>query len=173
MMMKTSALNLLRPPEEGLAMATAHIRRARPADIDELVDLLRILFTIEADFDFDATRQRRGLALLLALNSAIILVAEADNRVIGMCTGQLTISTAEGGLALLVEDVVVVEAWQGQGVGRKLMKALGKWARARNVERLQLLADRNNPAALEFYNKLGWQSTALICLRRRLPVRTT
>jgi GNAT superfamily N-acetyltransferase len=171
--MKTSVSNLEQPTKEGLPLATAHIRRGRPTDIDELVDLLRLLFTIEADFDFNATRQRRGLAMMLACNSAVILVAEAENRVIGMCTGQLTISTAEGGFALLVEDVMVLEAWQGRGVGRKLIKALGKWARARNVERLQLLADRNNQAALEFYNKLGWQSTELICLRRRRPTTTT
>ncbi|MBU0681246.1 MAG: GNAT family N-acetyltransferase [Proteobacteria bacterium] len=153
-------------------MTTAHIRQARFTDIDELVDLLRLLFTIEADFEFDAPRQRRGLAMMLALQGAVILIAETENRVIGMCTGQLTISTAEGGLALLVEDVAVVEAWQGQGVGRKLLKALEKWARTRNVERIQLLADRNNQTALEFYNKLGWQSTELICLRKRLHGKT-
>ncbi len=154
-------------------LAAVSVRRAQAADMDALVDLLHLLFTLEADFAFEATRQRRGLAMMLAANNAVILIAEAENRVIGMCSGQLTIATAEGGPALLVEDVVVNEAWQGQGVGRQLMQALGKWARSRNIERLQLLADRNNQAALEFYNKLGWQSTELICLRQRLPLQTT
>ncbi|MDA3786576.1 MAG: GNAT family N-acetyltransferase [Deltaproteobacteria bacterium] len=141
--------------------------------MDALVDLLHLLFTLEADFAFEATRQRRGLAMMLAANNAVILIAEAKNRVIGMCSGQLTIATAEGGPALLVEDVVVDEAWQGQGVGSQLMQALGKWAQSRNIGRLQLLADRNNQPALEFYNKLGWQTTELICLRQRLPDQTT
>ena len=151
-------------------MVSATIRPAQFADIDELVDLLGVLFAIEEDFDFDVARQRRGLAMILDHDRAVILVAEVEGRVIGMCSGQLTISTAEGGVALLVEDVVVAEAWRGQGVARKLMKALGQWARARKVERLQLLADRNNEVALRFYDKLGWQNTELICLRRRLPV---
>lgn len=154
-------------------LAAVAVRRAQAADIDALVELLRLLFTLEADFVFEATRQRRGLAMMLAANNTVILIAEAENRVIGMCSGQLTIATAEGGPALLVEDVVVDEAWQGQGVGRQLMQALGKWAQSRNIERLQLLADRNNQAALEFYNKLGWQTTELICLRQRLPLQTT
>ena len=149
-------------------MASVSIRPAQAADLDGLVDLLAVLFAIEADFNFDAARQRRGLAMMLGHDEAVILVAEGEGRVIGMCSGQLTISTAEGGSALLVEDVVVAEAWQGQGVGRKLMEALELWAHARKVERLQLLADRNNAAAMEFYDKLGWQSTELICLRRRL-----
>ncbi|MGV1098024.1 N-acetyltransferase family protein [Thiovibrio sp. JS02] len=149
-------------------MAHAVIRPARPDDLDALVDLLRILFCIEADFDFDAARQRQGLAMLLAHEAAVLIVAEAAGRVIGMCSGQLTISTAEGGFALLVEDVVVAQGWQGKGVGRELLAALEQWAEARKIGRLQLLADRNNAAALEFYRKLGWQSTELICLRRRI-----
>ncbi|HIJ91615.1 MAG: GNAT family N-acetyltransferase [Desulfobulbaceae bacterium] len=149
-------------------MAHAVIRPARPDDLDALVELLRILFGIEADFDFDAARQRRGLAMLLAQEAAVILVAEAAGRVMGMCSGQLTISTAEGGFALLVEDVVVAEPWQGKGVGRALLAAMEQWAASRKVGRLQLLADRNNTAALEFYRKLGWQPTELICQRRRI-----
>lgn len=149
-------------------MAQATIRPAGPADLDALADLLRMLFGIEADFNFDAARQRQGLAMLMAHESAVLLVAEAAGRVIGMCSGQLTISTAEGGFALLVEDVVVAEPWQGKGVGRELLAALDQWGAARKIGRLQLLADRNNTAALEFYRKLGWQSTELICQRRRI-----
>jgi len=149
-------------------MAQATIRPARPDDLEALVDLLRMLFAIEADFDFDAARQRQGLAMLLAHETAVILVAEAAGQVIGMCSGQLTISTAEGGFALLVEDVVVAGPWQGKGVGRQLLAALEQWAGSRKIARLQLLADRNNGAALEFYRKLGWQPTELICQRRRL-----
>ena len=149
-------------------MAHTMIRPAHPDDLDALVGLLRMLFSIEADFDFDAARQRQGLAMLLAHETAVILVAEAAGRVIGMCSGQLTISTAEGGFALLVEDVVVAEPWQGKGVGRELLTALEQWAAGRKVGRLQLLADRNNAAALEFYRKLGWQGTELICQRRRI-----
>ena len=149
-------------------MAQVVIRPANPADLAALVDLLRILFSIEADFDFDAARQHQGLAMLLAHETAVILVAEAAGQVIGMCSGQLTISTAEGGFALLVEDVVVAGPWQGKGVGRQLLAALEQWAEARKIGRLQLLADRNNAPALEFYRTLGWQGTELICLRRRI-----
>ena len=149
-------------------MANAVIRPARPEDLDGLVDLLGILFGIEADFDCDAARQRRGLAMLLAHEAAVLLVAEAAGQVIGMCSGQLTISTAEGGFALLVEDVVVAGPWQGKGVGRELLAALEQWGASRKIGRLQLLADRNNAAALEFYRKLGWQSTELIC--QRIPI---
>ena len=143
------------------------VRRAGEADLDRMAVLLRALFTIEADFAVDGAKQRRGLQLLLASERACLLVAEAESGVIGMCSGQLVISTAEGGPALLVEDVVVVESFRGRGVGRLLMEALQNWAAARNITRLQLLADRNNAPALDFYRRLGWQHTDLICLRTR------
>jgi ribosomal protein S18 acetylase RimI-like enzyme len=149
------------------------IRPARTSDLDDLVQLLALLFAIEEDFAFDAERQRQGLALLLDTATAVVLVAEAEGRVVGMCSGQLTVSTAEGGPALLVEDVVVASPWQGRGVGRHLLVALEQWAGARKIGRLQLLADRTNRAALDFYKAVGWQGTELICLRKRLPAAIT
>jgi ribosomal protein S18 acetylase RimI-like enzyme len=142
------------------------IREARLQDLDALVELLRLLFAIETDFSFDAARQRQGLALLLNSGQACVLAAVEAGQVIGMCTGQLVVSTAEGGLSALVEDMVVDPGHRGQGAGRALMAAMAGWALERGATRLQLLADRNNPPALAFYERLGWRTTGMICLRR-------
>jgi GNAT superfamily N-acetyltransferase len=149
------------------------IRPAHPGDLDRLTVLLAELFALEADFEIDPEQQQRGLALLLQEPRACVLAAETDGMVIGLATGQLTISTAEGGPALLVEDVVVDAEWRGRGIGRSLLAELGRWAVERNAYRLQLLADRHNAAGLDFYRKLGWHSTELICLRHREPKTST
>jgi len=143
----------------------ATIRAADNRDIDSMAGLLRQLFAIEADFVFEAERQRRGLSLLLADPHCCLLAAEEQGQVVGMASGQVVISTAEGGPALLVEDVVVSEGWRGQGIGRALIVAMESWARSHKIFRLQLLADRGNTQALGFYRRLGWQGTQLICLR--------
>lgn len=144
------------------------VRKARQEDLEQLVGLLRLLFAIEEDFSFDAAKQQQGLALLLNDDRGCVLAAETDGRVVGMCTGQLVISTAEGGPAVLVEDVVVDPRHRGRGAGRALMNGLVAWAGERGATRLQLLADKNNPPALAFYDRLGWHATALICLRQHL-----
>ena len=146
---------------------TAAIRSADREDLGSLTALLETLFSLEEDFVVDGGRQRRGLELLLESDRGRLLVAEADGAVVGMCSGQLTISTAEGGPAVLVEDVVVREDWRGRGIGARLMDAVADWAMERGATRLQLLADRNNASALDFYTHLGWSATQLICLRNR------
>jgi len=142
------------------------IRRARPGDIDSLLFLLKTLFAIEADFAFDEKRQQQGLNLLLQCKTASIMVADLGGEVVGMCTGQLVISTAEGGRSLLVEDVVVAEKWRRRGIGGMLLDSLAVWALDQEAIRMQLLADRTNKAGLGFYFNKGWQQTRLICLRK-------
>ena len=146
---------------------SSSIRNATAADLDALVRLLGVLFSIEADFRADPARQRRGLEQMLEdPERRAVLVAERDGAVIGMATAQLVISTAEGAPSAVVEDVVIEVAERGRGAGRALLEAIEAWARSRGATRMQLLADRENVAALRFYERMGWRSTQLVCLRR-------
>jgi ribosomal protein S18 acetylase RimI-like enzyme len=146
------------------------IRAATPADIPQLVELLKALFAIEADFDFDPDKQTRGLNLLLDSEKDTLLVAVpllGDNKVLGLCTVQTLISTAEGGPVGLLEDLVVAADFRKQGIATKLLAEAVAWAESQGLKRLQLLADKNNESALSFYQKQGWQATQLVCLRKR------
>jgi len=143
------------------------IRPAAPADIGALVALLRQLFDLETDFRPDEASQRKGLALMLGEpERRAVLVAAVNGLVVGMVTAQLVVSTAEGGMSALVEDMVVDAPSRGHGAGAELLRAIEAWARERGATRLQLLADRENAPALAFYARMGWSSTRLACLRR-------
>ena len=144
------------------------IRDARPEDIEPMVHLLQQLFAIETDFVIDHPRHRRGLARLLdgCGKHRCLKVAIAAGEVVGMGSAQTLISTAEGGLVVLVEDLVVEKTRRNQGIGNRIAAALESWALKRGATRLQLLADRTNFNALDFYHHLGWRPTQMICLRR-------
>lgn len=148
--------------------ANVLIRQGDPGDIPLLVRLLAQLFAIEADFAIDPEVQARGLELLRSRADAVILVAEAEGRVVGMCTVQLTVSTARGGLSAGVEDVVVDADWRGRGIGRALLAAAEAWAHERGAVRIALLADETNLPALDFYDRLGFARTRLGWLAKPL-----
>ena len=143
------------------------IRPARLEDIAAMAGLLSLLFAVEEDFSADRDKQRAGLEMFFKHPAGrYLIVAEHQQQVIGMCSTQLLISTAAGGWKALVEDVVVAEQFRGQGIGKKLLDALAGWAEQQGVIRMDLLADRNNSAALDFYDRLRWRSTNLIALQK-------
>jgi GNAT superfamily N-acetyltransferase len=149
-----------------LPQASLVIRNAGTVDIEKMVLLLRELFSIEADFQFDAARERQGLKLMLASpQQSPIWVAQSGTEIVGMCSAQVLISTAQGSRAAIVEDLVVRKDFRSRGIGKALIKAVGDWAVLNSITRLQLLADRTNIPALEFYRHMGWSTTQLICLR--------
>lgn len=137
------------------------IRTATQDDIPVMAELLHELFAIEVDFTPDFAVQSEGLSLLLERDFAEIFVAEVDDKVVGMCTCQVKVSTAKGREVGVVEDVVVDVDYRGQGIGGALLRRLEEWAVGRGLARLQLLADRDNHPALGFYRRMGWHATNL------------
>jgi GNAT superfamily N-acetyltransferase len=147
------------------------IEPARHADIPQLAALLNDLFEVELDFTADPSVQARGLELLVteaAKSDRQVIAVARDERdlPVGMASGQIVISTAEGAASVWIEDVVVREDHRRQGIGTQLIEFLRNWAATRGASRLQLVADRENAEAALFYTALGWQSTQLVVRRR-------
>ncbi len=141
------------------------IRTAVPADIPALLELLEALFSVAADFQFDADKSRRGLELMLQNpEQRTILVAEIDGQVVGMCSAQLIVSTAMGAPAIWIEDVVLRPEFRGRGLMPLLLLELERWATKRGAARFQVLCDSQNAPAMAFYPKVGFSQTQLLCL---------
>jgi GNAT superfamily N-acetyltransferase len=148
-------------------MATT-IDFAAADDLPALADLLAELFALEQDFNPDRDRQLAGLSLILD-NPAMgrLFVARVDGEVAGMANALITVSTAEGGRVVLLEDVIVKAACRGLGIGRRLVEHVQAWAAAEGISRITLLADRDNRPALDFYRRLGFELSAMVVLRCR------
>jgi len=144
-------------------------RRAKESDVPALVELLHELFSIEADFSFDAEKQARGLKELLRRpdERCVMVAVDSQGEAVGMATMQFVFSTAEGAPSGWIEDMVVKKEFRGSGLGRKLLKSIMEWGASKGATRFQLLADKQNAPALEFYKRMGWTGTQLICLRAR------
>ncbi len=144
------------------------IRKATADDIDRMAGLLHELFSIEKDFALDKDKQIRGLTILLRCSTAALWVAEQDGEVIGMISAQMNISTAEGAFSALLEDLIVTETRRKQGIGTKLLQTAVSWAEFKGAKRVQLLADKRNQPAIDFYKKEGWNLTNMIAINRKI-----
>lgn len=148
------------------------IETAARDDVPALVGLLSRLFAIEKDFAFESGRQQRGLERLVCAqpDRAIVCVARSETRgVVGMASGQIVISTAEGAGSVWIEDVFVDTGFRGRGIGSALIDSVIEWAIANGATRAQLLADQDNREALGFYQRHGWQRSSMLLLR--LPLK--
>lgn len=144
------------------------IERANAGDMEAMVKLLGLLFSIEQDFSPNEAAQRQGLQQLLDIpEQAQIFIAQDDaTGVIGMVSAQLVISTAVGAPSAWIEDMVVLEAFRGRGVGKALLARATEWAKSRGAKRVQLMADADNAPALYFYKQLGWEPTRLFAWKK-------
>jgi GNAT superfamily N-acetyltransferase len=152
--------------DPGVRMAYA---TACAADIPQLVELLGILFTQEAELSPDALKQRRALEMILDDPArARIYVARAGDRVIAMAALHFTISTAEGGKVAGLEDCIVHPAHRRKGIGGKLLGYVLEQARAEGALRVMLLTDGDNTRAQALYRKLGFAPSSMLAMRLKL-----
>lgn len=147
----------------------SRIRIATVADIPQLCGLLSILFTQEVDFQPDAAKQSAALSMILSQpETGVILLAEREGCVLGMVNLLFTVSTACGGKAGLLEDMVVHPDARGDGLGSRLLESAIAHARALGCLRITLPTDRANHAAVRFYQRAGFDISTMIPLRLSL-----
>lgn len=140
-----------------------NINDAKLEDIPALVELLAALFSIEVDFKPDTAKQVQGLRLLIqSPTTGVIKVArDSEGFAVGMVSAQLVISTAKGAPSAWVEDMIILEKYRGQGLGKALLNEALAWAKQKGASRAQLLVDVENEPALGYYKHLGWETTQL------------
>ena len=148
------------------------IGNARLEDLPQLVSLLGLLFAQEKEFVPEPAKQERALAAILSDPQAgRIFAARDDGRVVAMASLLYTISTAQGGRAALFEDLVVLPAYRGRGIGSALLAHVVEQARHEGVLRLTLLTDRDNERAQALYRKCGFAESSMKPMRLELGAR--
>ena len=142
------------------------IEPATEADLDELSEMLGELFAQEGDFRPDREKQLRGLRLIFEQPSrGRVFVLRQNGAIVGMINLLFTISTAEGGFVILLEDLVVHKKYQGKGYGRKLLQHAIDFAKQKNFLRVTLLTDRPENVAQEFFRHHGFVESSMIPMR--------
>ena len=145
------------------------LTRIEPAtveDLPSLAELLMDLFSQESDFRPNYNNQMRGLRLLLEQPSrGRIFVLRSANQIIGMINLLFTISTAEGGFVIVLEDLIIARNFRGQGMGSKLLGHALDYVRQKGFLRITLLTDRISAVSFTFFEKHGFQRSDMVPMR--------
>jgi ribosomal protein S18 acetylase RimI-like enzyme len=105
---------------------------------------------------------RRDIQRKLASHTGPFLVAEAEQGVVG--TAMVGYDGHRGWINYLAVD----PARRGQGIGRALMEHAERDLSALGCPKLNLQVRRGNPAALAFYERLGYAHDDVVSLGKRL-----
>ncbi|MDF2627651.1 MAG: family N-acetyltransferase [Symbiobacteriaceae bacterium] len=99
------------------------------------------------------------LMLGCALDDAFYVVAEDDGRLVGLLGAERGEYRRERHKADLF--VGVLQAYAGQGLGRRLLEAAEGWARDAGLHRLELTVMAHNARAIALYEKMGFVAEGL------------
>lgn len=147
------------------------VRTAIPADRDAVVDLIRALNTHEAGIARDrlttrAAAEAHYAALLarIAQQDGRLLAADAQGRVVGalglVVQDDPPFIREDVRRHAYVTDLVVDEAWRGQGIGRLLLAEAEILARSQRIKRLVIGVLAGNAGAARLYRSCGFEPYA-------------
>lgn len=133
-----------------------HIRRATPADLDELAvlfDQYRMFY----EQPTDRAAARRFIADRMARDESVVLIAETSTGELAGFT-QLFPSFSSVSVApvFILNDLFVAPSQRRGGVGRALLRAAADFAEASGAIRLSLATAIDNRPAQALYESLGW-----------------
>ena len=147
-------------------MSNTRIEPATEEDLPALADLLFDLFSKESDFRPDQVKQMRGLRLIIEQpNRGRIFVLRSMDKLIGMINLLITISTAEGGFVMILEDLIICQEHRGQGYGAQLLNYALDFARQKDFKRITLLTERLDEPSKHFFHANGFHESSMVPMR--------
>lgn len=138
-----------------------HVRRARPADLPRIVELIREHAAYEkAAPPTDDLADRLGPLLFgsAAPRLHCVVAQLADGEVVGYATCSAEMSTWDARQYLHMDCLFLRDGTRGHGLGPRLVDAVVAIARELGLTEVQWQTPSWNEGAVRFYNRLGAQA---------------
>lgn len=133
-----------------------NIRSFRLSDYAAIMDIWKRTKLEQKEMETD------GLAKQIAWDSELVMIAELDERVVGVIVG-----TIEGNRAYFYR-LAVDPNYQSKGIGRELVDALEAKFEKRGATQIQIMVNQNNESVIPFYQSLGYEVQRYITLTKKL-----
>ena len=143
-------------------MANIVIRTASEKDIPILLGLLYDLGRPKPQEDTDVDIFRSLVKKYVVDSDKTILVAELDDiEIVGMMSIVFLPRLNRSTLELYVPELVVLEKYQNQGIGKKLINSCIDLAKEKKCHRIRLESGNQRKESHQFYKHLGFEQSSL------------
>jgi ribosomal protein S18 acetylase RimI-like enzyme len=133
------------------------MHRVRRADRDDAADIGRLLYDFNREFDeptpAPAALAERLRQLIEGGDTLVVLAGEGPD---GLAVLRFRAAIWSSGLECYLAELYVAPACRGRGLGRALMEAALREARARGADTMDIGVDEPDLVARRLYESLGF-----------------
>ena len=138
------------------------IRDAFDKDILLLLGLLYDLGRPKPQKDSDVETFRKLVTKYVGDSNKTIFVAEIDDiKIVGMVSVIFLPRLNQLTLEMYIPELIVLENYQKQGIGKKLINSCVTLAKERNCHRIRLESGNQRKESHQFYKHLGFEQSSI------------
>jgi len=138
------------------------VRTASDTDLPIILRLLYDLGRPKPQKDADADSFRKLVNEYIANSNKQILVAVFDDmKIVGMISMMFLPRLNRDTLEMYIPELVVLEKYQNQGIGKKLINSCITLAKQKECHRIRLESGNQRAVSHQFYKHLGFEQSAL------------
>lgn len=142
-------------------MVNVTIREAFDDDIPMILGLLYDLGRPKPQTDYDVDNFKKLVKKYVKDSDKAIFVAEIDDaKILGMVSAIFLPRLNHNTLEMYIPELSVLELYQNQGIGKKLINFCIAFAKENKCHRIRLESGNQRIESHKFYKHLGFEQTA-------------
>ncbi|ADZ91648.1 GNAT family N-acetyltransferase [Marinomonas mediterranea] len=141
-----------------------------PAKIENSELLLKLIkeLAVFENFPYEISVTKTDIEnnLFKSNPDAEAIICYVNKEACGFAVFYYTFSTATGRRGLHLDDLYIRPEFQGQGIGKKVLRYLSRLAVEQHCARFEWWALKTNDPAIKFYQKIGAKKLDELCVFR-------
>jgi len=136
------------------------IKEGRPDDAQEFISFLKQLDSETSFMLYEPGERKTNVEKMThrieeTNKNSLLLLAEDEGTIVGFLSAERGTANRTKHSAYII--IGILRNYRGEGIGRKMLEELDKWAMNNWIIRLELTVMKHNENAIKLYEKMGFK----------------